>query len=192
VAEDFYSFDKVLKELHLEEEQLKKLVSEGEIRAFRDEDKMKFKAEDIERIKGSAASADDELPTIEAPTEELTDELFGDDEIADQEVGMATQQIADSSFLEESVDEIEPIELESAPEVVKTTSRRAPASTAGQARRRGDAEEVGSEGTGMQVVLVLAAVILIYGLIVVFNAAEVQSTAMTEGFANFMSENFMK
>jgi hypothetical protein len=195
VPEDFYSFDKVLKELHLEEEQLKKLVSEGEIRAFRDDDKMKFKKEDIERFKHSKGS---DLPTVEAPTEELTDELFGDDDLADDDVGMATQQIADSSFLEESVDEVAPIELESAPETPATTRRRTErtttaTTTTAKTRRRVEPEAVAEkEGTGMLVVLVAAAAVLLFGIIVAFNAAEVQSTAMTNGFASFMNDTFMK
>ena len=38
-----HSFDDVLKELKIEEDDLKKMVSEGEIRAFRDQNTMKFK-----------------------------------------------------------------------------------------------------------------------------------------------------
>ena len=34
MSKDFYSFEKVLRELQMQEEELKKLVSEGEIRAF--------------------------------------------------------------------------------------------------------------------------------------------------------------
>lgn len=192
MAEDFYSFEKVLRELHLQEEELKKLVSEGEIRAFRDDDKMKFKKEDIERFK--AAGGD--LPTIETPSGELTEELFGDDDGGSDDVGMVTQQIDDSSFLEEDVGEIEPIELESAPEPAAGRARRAKAAparpVATQTRRRVEAEEVATEGTGMQVVLVLGAIVLLYGIIVAFNAAEVQSTGLTSGFASFVKDNFLK
>lgn len=193
MADDFYSFEKVLRELHLQEEDLKKLVSEGEIRAFRDDDKMKFKAEDIERFK-SVGTGD--LPTIEAPSGELTEELFGDDDGGSDDVGMVTQQISDSSFLEEELTDIEPIELESAPEKPAGgggRTRRRPQAAAGRtARRRGDAEEAVSEGTGMQVLMVLGAVVLLYGMIVALNAAEVQSTGLTQGFASFIEDTFMK
>ena len=196
MAEDFYSFEKVLRELHLQEEDLKKLVSEGEIRAFRDDDKMKFKKEDIERFR---QAADGDLPTIEAPSGELTEELFGDDDGGGDDIGMVTQQIDDSSFLEDDGGEIEPIELESAPEGGGSKGGRrkraggaSRAAASGQ-RRRGEAEaEVASEGTGMQVLLVLASIVLLYGIIVAFNAAEVQSTGMTKGFADFVRNNFMK
>lgn len=193
MAEDFYSFEKVLRELHLQEEELKKLVSEGEIRAFRDDDKMKFKKEDIERFR----SVGGDLPTIEAPSGELTEELFGDDDGGGDDVGMVTQQIDDSSFLEEDVGEIEPIELESAPEGAAgggRSKRRASTArpAAAQQRRRAEVEEVATEGTGMQVVLVLGAIVLVYGIIVAFNAAEVQKTGLTSGFADFVRDNFMK
>ena len=39
-SEDFLSFEKALRELQLRSEELKKLVSEGEIRAYRDGDSM--------------------------------------------------------------------------------------------------------------------------------------------------------
>lgn len=187
MAEEFYSFDKVLRELQMEEEELKRLVSEGEIRAFRDEDKMKFKKEDIERFR-SAKTGD--LPTLEASGDELTD-LFGDDEGDEGDVGMVTQQISDSSFLEEDVEEIAPLEAESAPER-PATGRRPRAAAPRQARRAVAAEAPAGEGVGMQVLLVLGCVILLYGIIVAFNAAEVQSTGLTEGWANFVRDTFMK
>jgi hypothetical protein len=72
VAEkDYYSFEEVLRNLKLEEEQLKRLVSAGEIRAFRDKDTMRFKAEDVDRLKGGTTDElvlDDDLDLdLEAP-----------------------------------------------------------------------------------------------------------------------------
>lgn len=63
---DFYSFETVLKELQIEEEDLKRLVSEGEIRAFRDEEKMKFKKTDIEGLKKGRMTE----PTIILPSKD--------------------------------------------------------------------------------------------------------------------------
>ncbi len=48
---EYFSFEKVLKELQMDEDELKRLVSEGQIRAFRDEDKMKFRKDDIDNLK---------------------------------------------------------------------------------------------------------------------------------------------
>jgi hypothetical protein len=40
---EFYTFDEVVRQLHIDENKLKRLVSEGEISAFREGDVMKFK-----------------------------------------------------------------------------------------------------------------------------------------------------
>jgi len=66
---EYYSFERVLKELQIEEEELKRLVSEGEIRAFRDDDKMKFKKSDIEGLKKGRMTE----PTIILPSGEPSD-----------------------------------------------------------------------------------------------------------------------
>jgi hypothetical protein len=65
---EFYSFEDVLKELNLDEEELKRMVSEGQLQAFKSEDKMKFKKEDIERLKK-------EKGVKETPEEEIVLEL---------------------------------------------------------------------------------------------------------------------
>lgn len=80
MTEEFYSFKKAMWELHKTEEELKKLVMEGEILAFRDDMSMKFKKEDIERYKKDNASR---FSSNEAPTGELHEELFGDNPTPD-------------------------------------------------------------------------------------------------------------
>ena len=55
-SEDFLSFEKALRELQLRSEELKKLVSEGEIRAYRDGDSMKFRREDIASLASNTPS----------------------------------------------------------------------------------------------------------------------------------------
>ncbi|MBK8206504.1 MAG: hypothetical protein IPK87_06855 [Planctomycetes bacterium] len=47
---NYKSFDDVLRELDLDEDELKRLVSEGQIRAFRDDDRMKFRSEDVQSL----------------------------------------------------------------------------------------------------------------------------------------------
>ena len=49
---EFYSFDEVLRQLNIDENRLKRLVSEGEIRAFREGDQMKFKRNEIDDLGG--------------------------------------------------------------------------------------------------------------------------------------------
>lgn len=60
---DYFSFEDVLSELSLDEDELKRMVSEGELRAFRDENKMKFRKDDVESLKKGRVTE----PTIILP-----------------------------------------------------------------------------------------------------------------------------
>lgn len=82
---EYYSFEKVLKELQMEEDELKRLVSEGEIRAFRDEDKMKFKKSDIDGLKKGRMTE----PTIILPSGE-------DDSSEDSEVLLVEEDTSET------------------------------------------------------------------------------------------------
>lgn len=87
--DDYISFDKALAELNLRDEQLKRMVSEGEIRAFREGSSMKFRREDVDtmsrRRKGEedlvfADALEDDTGMV---TEEISDEdtLLAEDDI---------------------------------------------------------------------------------------------------------------
>jgi len=80
---EYMSFEEVLKELQVDEEELKKLVSQGELRGFRDGTSMKFKKEDVQNLKKGRESE---------PTIILTD--------SDQEMGIA--ESSDELILDES------------------------------------------------------------------------------------------
>ncbi len=74
MSDEFLSFEKAMAMLHFEESDLKKLVSEGEIRAFRDQDKMKFRREDIERFRKRKEKEAQEAQEVEEPVELLFEE----------------------------------------------------------------------------------------------------------------------
>ncbi|MEC8652070.1 MAG: hypothetical protein VXY92_05880 [Planctomycetota bacterium] len=91
-SEDFLSFEKALRELQLRSEELKRLVSEGEIRAYRDGDSMKFRAEDVASLTSQsegdtnlsfADSLEDDTGMV---TEQISDEdtLLADDDIVEE------------------------------------------------------------------------------------------------------------
>jgi hypothetical protein len=89
--DDFVSFEKALRELKMRSEELKKLVSEGEIRAFRDGESMKFRKEDIAAL-SVKGKGEEELAFVDAleddtgmVTEELSDEdtLIADDDVVE-------------------------------------------------------------------------------------------------------------
>jgi hypothetical protein len=88
---DYFSFEDVMHELELGEEELKRMVSEGELRAFRDENKMKFKKEDVESLKKGRITE----PTIilpSTPSSETTDET-----VLDLDIGQETAALSDTS-----------------------------------------------------------------------------------------------
>jgi len=89
-SDEFYTFEEALRELKIYEDDLKKMVSEGEIRAFKDEDKMKFKKEDIEAKKdenitdATVVLEPDDLEVPVSPTDEtFVEEGTSRDEITD-------------------------------------------------------------------------------------------------------------
>ena len=90
--EDTFSFQEALNELHLEEEELKRLVSEGEIRAFREGEDMRLRKEDIESLRAELGG----------------DIAFEDEDFAD--AGMATEEISAADTLIDDIEEIEEIE----------------------------------------------------------------------------------
>ncbi|MBL8752812.1 MAG: hypothetical protein JNK15_05880 [Planctomycetes bacterium] len=99
--DDFLSFEKALRELKMRSEELKKLVSEGEIRAYRDGDSMKFRREDIASL-GVKSEGDTKLSMGDA---------------LEDDTGMVTEQISDEDTLlaEEDVVEQKPTRRKAEP-----------------------------------------------------------------------------
>lgn len=105
--QEFYSFDEALKQLRLKEEELKRLVSEGEIRAFREGGTMKLRRTDVESLRTELSGG--EVVDMGEVKEEL---VFEDD--VPEETGMATQEISDvETILDEPVVEVSEV----APEI---------------------------------------------------------------------------
>jgi hypothetical protein len=97
---EYFSFEKVLKELQLDEEELKRMVSEGQIRAFRDDDKMKFRGDDIESMKkGRQTDPTIILPGsgVEADDDDLGLDDFGDAEVdLDEEIALVEDDTSET------------------------------------------------------------------------------------------------
>lgn len=97
---EFMSFEEALKELRLKEEELKRLVSEGEIRAFREGETMKLRKSDVQNLRGELSGG--EVVDLGGAGEEL---VFEDD--SDLDAGMATEEIAQAdTILEEDVEDV--------------------------------------------------------------------------------------
>jgi hypothetical protein len=135
-------------------------VSEGEIRAFRDGQSMKFKREDIDSLRPGLQS-DEELSFADVleddtgrVTEELTEEetLLAEDDLIDDEPGPVSRTRRD----------------------VVATARRT----------RTTSVEPAAEPAWVTVVAVASAVVLLYGLMVIWNiAAEQAPSGITGIFA---------
>ncbi len=136
---EFYTFDEVLKQLQIDENRLKRLVSEGEIRAFREGDQMRFKRSEIDTLAGRSGTGgsssdtslteisleDDSQPTVNVGagvSDTLADELAAEPEaipsvdvssqdtyIDQGDIGMSTEPI-DFTDEDELGDEAEEIE----------------------------------------------------------------------------------
>jgi hypothetical protein len=200
VAQDFYSFEKALRELHIEEEELKRLVSEGEIRAFRDQEKMKFKKEDIDRFKrdhtgekdviealDAAQTGSRDVPTVNASAELPEELVFDEDDAASQQVGMETAAIADDSFLAE--------EQTTTKSVEKTTTRsRRPAPAARPAARVRTVTtiETGGEPGWMKALLIATALVLFLGAMAAYDASQHKASPMTDWLANMFKSTGTK
>lgn len=61
---EYESFEDVLGDLDLNEDELKRLVSEGSLRAYRDDDRMKFRKDDIENLRRSNLTDLGSQPTV--------------------------------------------------------------------------------------------------------------------------------
>ena len=133
--DDFISFEKALRDLKMQSEELRKLVSEGDIRAFRDGDSMKFRREDLDDLRRNRSG-----------------ELVFSDSLED-DTGMVTEEIsADDTLLADDEDD----------EVV-VASPRAVAATPRGARARAAAEEPTGEPGWILAAAVLGAALLLFG-----------------------------
>jgi len=159
--DQFFSFEEALKELRLKEEELKRLVSEGEIRAFREGETMKLRRADVENLRNELSGG--EVVDLGDVKEELVfeDDSLSDAGMATQEIGLATEEIAGVETVteEEVVEEIETI----GEETVVDEEAAAAAAGAGVTRRIAKVEDVPEEyeGGAMRALILVTTLVLI-------------------------------
>ena len=159
MAEDqFYSFNEALEQLRLKEEELKRLVSEGEIRAFRDGETMQLRRQDVENLRNELMGGD--VVDLGGAGEDL---VFEDDaDLGD--AGMATEEISEmDTMLDDDVEDVGEIELEE--EAPAAPVRRTSAIAAAQA------VEEEHESMGMRFVAILTSAVLLLGLPVTISVS---------------------
>lgn len=178
--EDFFSFDEALSELRLKEEELKRLVSEGEIRAFREGDTMRLRRGDVEALRDELSGEPGEVVDVGAGEEEL---VFEDEEVIGDEAGMATEEISDvDTIIEDDIEDVGEIDIDAEEEIVSTQPVRRSA-----ARAPADEEEQ-TEGMGLRAAMIVTTLVAIAGLPVVFAIASGHMTSLAEPFANMFAK----
>jgi excisionase family DNA binding protein len=178
---EFLSFDESLRELRLKEEELKRLVSEGEIRAFRDGETMKLRKSDVENLRSELSGGD--VVDLDAGAEEL---VFEDD--ADLDAGMATEEISEvDTILEDDVEDIGEVELDEDEGELVTAAPLGRRTTAVSAGRMETEEE--NEGLGLRVAMIVTSVVMLLAIPVCLSAASGQVTDLAAGIARIFGQD---
>ncbi|MFT7667870.1 MAG: hypothetical protein ACI8X5_000555 [Planctomycetota bacterium] len=179
--DEFFSFDEALSELRLKEEELKRLVSEGEIRAFREGETMKLRKGDVEALRSDLGGS--EVIDLGEPSEEI---VFEDDNMAD-EAGMATEEISDvDTIIEDDIEDVGEIEIEDDDIEEATPLRRSAPRAAGAAQ-----EEEATESMGVLAAVLITTVVMIGSLPLLFSISSGETSGIAKGIASmFFGDSF--
>jgi excisionase family DNA binding protein len=202
---EFYSFDEVLRQLSIDENRLKRLVSEGEIRAFREGDQMKFKRTEIDTLAGRSGRSgqtsetslteisleDDSSPTVNVAKgkgDTLKDDLLDEPDLS-QRGGMRTAEISSQdTFIDQGGDvgmSTEPIDFteeQGEAEEVKDIAAEKKKAAARKAPQRVVIEEEVSSPL-WSAVLGLTFAIGVCGALVALSASRGYSNNLTSWFS---------
>jgi excisionase family DNA binding protein len=208
---EFYSFDEVLRQLNIDENRLKRLVSEGEIRAFREGGAMRFKRQEIDGLAGRSGRGgqtsetslteisleDDSQPTVNVGAgvaETLSDELLEEPDLT-ASGGLKTAEISsqdtfidqgDVGMSTEPIDFTEDEGFDEAEEIEdigaeRVSSRRGAARTAAP-RQRVVLEEPRT-GALTYIALFLAAIVSVAAVLVTASVSRGGPNKVTRWFA---------
>lgn len=180
--QEFFSFEEALNQLNLKEEELKRLVSEGEIRAFREGDTMKLRRADVENLRKELMPG--EVVDMGGGAEDL---VFEDD-LEVEETGMATEQISEMDTLleEDGVEDVGEVALEE--EAVEETLDEEPELVATPIRRAGAAAvEAPGEGMLIRSVAILTGLVLLFALPVVIGLSTDSPSSMATSLAEMFA-----
>jgi excisionase family DNA binding protein len=182
--DQFYSFEEALKELRLKEEELKRLVSEGEIRAFREGDTMKLRRADVENLRSELSGG--EVVDLGEVTEEL---VFEDDADLEGETGMATEEISNvETIIEDDVEDVGEIEIEpQAEEAAEAEEELEPAAAEVARRREAPEVETPTENVLLRTVLVLTSLILVLALPVCLSSGSGVPSGVAQAIASLFT-----
>jgi excisionase family DNA binding protein len=182
--EQFYSFEEALRELRLKEEELKRLVSEGEIRAFREGDTMRLRKADVENLKSELSGG--EVVDLGDVKEEL---VFEDDAAMQEEAGMATEAIANvETILEEEAPAAVTEELQIEEQETETAEEAEPeVESTGLASAV--VEEGPTEGAGIKLALILTSLILLLAVPLCLSASRGEFSTAAQTIAGIFGHH---
>lgn len=186
MADDFYSFDEALEELKLKEEELKRLVSEGEIRAFRKGDTMKLRRADVETLR---AELDGDLVDLGDGADEL---VFEDETDLGGDTGMATQELDVETLVDDGVEEVAELELD---DIEDTGSRRSSTRSGSAPIKRQSAvaaatAEAEEEPGWVKGAAIATALVLFLSMPVVVSLLTGNASGLAKGIAGIFGQTF--
>lgn len=194
MADDFFSFDEALEELKLKEEELKRLVSEGEIRAFRKGDTMKLRRADVETLR---AELDGDLVDLGDTVDEL---VFEDETDLAGDTGMATQEL-DVETLVDDVEDVAELELDdiapakssrrSSTRSAKSAAPAAPAIKRTSAVAAAVADEVEEPGW-VKGLAILTALMLLLAAPILVSLSTGNAGGLAKGIAGLFGNTFVE
>lgn len=186
--EEFFSFDEALDQLRLKEEELKRLVSEGEIRAFRDGETMKLRVTDVEGLRGELSGG--EVVDLGDAGEEL---VFEDEDDVLGDAGMATEEISEmDTLLDEDVEDVGELELELEElDDLDSDLDDLDEDPDGVPRPRAAAVvEESFEGAGIQALVILTSLVLFLGIPIIMATKSEGVGRLAKGVASLFGADF--
>lgn len=193
--EEYVSFENALRDLKITADQLKRLVSEGEIRAIRGEhNSMRFRKDEIDRLRQDSGKT---LQFTEATSETLSDDLLFDEaDDKDDEKGASTVQMKPSApqrpvgrasppVAKPSPRAVSPRPMSPKPSPesrpvtpVRRTTSRAGAGTVGVVR---DASGI---GMGSLIALIAGFMVMAFATFVVLDISEDRPSPLTKSLSD--------
>jgi hypothetical protein len=181
------SFEEALNRLDLEEEDLKRLISAGEIRAFREGSNMRLDVADVDKVAEQLGIGS---PVSEADASEVVEieELNLDDDADD---GMVTTQLSTEDTLLDSV--VEEVTVEEVTVEESASSERSAGGKRGGSSKRGSkttvlpAIEMTDEGGGMRAALVVTAIVLMFAIPFAMGMISGRPSSITQGIVDMFA-----
>jgi len=185
------SFEEALNRLDLAEEDLKRLISAGDIRAFREGSNMRLDVADVDKVAeqlgiGSPVSEADASEVVEI--EELN--------LDDADDGMVTTQLSAEDTLLDLVDKevaVEEVAVEEVAVEEVASSTRSASGKRGDTSKRGSkttvlpAVEMSDEGGGMRAALVLTAIVLMFAIPFAMGMVSGRPSGITQGIVDMFA-----